>query len=88
MENLPTPQLYSKTVMALVAENHRDSERLSKAACAFCTQSVWSLIEGGHGYKSIECFCLKTHTMKWNETISLLPIICDGFTDKPLSDEE
>lgn len=88
MENLPTPQLYSKTVMALVAENHPHIDRLSKTACASCTQSVWSSIEGYHGTKNIECFCLKTHSLKWNGTIKLLPIICDGFTDKPLSDEE
>lgn len=88
MENLTTPQYLSKTVEALVAENHPLSERLSKIICTSCAQSVWSSTDGGRGDKNIECFCLKTHTLKWDGTTQSLLTRCDGFTDKPLSVEE
>lgn len=85
MEN---PKIYvSKTVEALVDENHPLSEKLKKMKCTFCAQSVWSLTEGGRGDKSIELFCLKTHTPKWNGTNDLLITRCDGFTDQLLTDE-
>lgn len=88
MENPPTIKYISKTIMSLVAKNHPESDRLSKSRCAFCTQSVWSSVEGGRGDTTVECFCLKTHTMKWNGTIKSLPTDCDGFTDEPLAAEE
>lgn len=88
MENLTTPQYLSKTVEALLAENHPHTEKLKKIACAFCTQSIWSSTDGGRGDKSIECFCLKTHTLKWDGTTQSIPTRCDGFTNKPLSVEE
>lgn len=93
MENLSTPQYLSKTVEALIAESHPLTEKLKKIACAFCTQSVWSITEGSKDgkFKDIECFCLKTHMPKWNAkwdgTSSPLIISCDGFTNQPLTDE-
>ena len=87
MGNLTTPQYISKTVEALLAENHPHTEKLKKIACASCTQSIWSSTDGARSDKSVECFCLKTHTLKWDGTKSF-PTSCDGFTDKPLSAEE
>lgn len=87
MEN---PKIYvSKTVEALVDENHPLSEKLKKMKCTFCAQSVWSTTVGGMDDKStgIECFCLKTHSLKWNGSSQLLITRCDGFTNQPLTDE-
>lgn len=79
------PQYISKTVEILVDEGHSLSEQLKRAECTYCTQSVWAYAKGGHGDTTVECFCLKTHTIKWNGTIRFLPTSCDGFTDKPLT---
>lgn len=47
MENPPTIKYISKTIMALVHKNHPEGDRLSKSRCTFCTQAVWSSVEGG-----------------------------------------
>jgi len=88
MEN---PKIYvSKTVEAMVDENHPLSEKLKKMECTFCTQSVWS-VKGGGGLdgksKVIECFCLKTHMQKWEGTSPAVITDCDGFTNQPLTNE-
>lgn len=85
MEN--STKYLSKTVAALVDENHPLSEKLKKIECTFCTQSVWSLIEGGRDDKDVELFCLKTHTLKWAGGKQPLITRCDGFTNQPLTDE-
>lgn len=90
MENLQTAKYISKTVVILVDEGHSYSEHLKKTECSFCTQSVWCATKGLNSSdpKKIECYCLKTNTLKWNDSNRLLITHCDGFTDKPLSTEE